>query len=168
MPMAQGSATASPTEAEAEEEEDSDEEDEAGALMSGTEAFAMATCVAEVPFPAKTVFFLDMLSRNSSMSNMSTETVSARRVGLSAWLRAVHRLRPQEVTDRSIVRWLHSTPSTTHNPAPLQKESHWPVHLLTRRACGGGHSLLRTSCRRSSRRISTTPPSCPTSALASR
>lgn len=98
MPMAQGSPTASPTDVGL-EEEDSDEEDEAGALMSGTEAFAMATCVADVPFPAKTMFFLDMLSRNSSMSNMSSETVSARRVGLSAWLRAVHRLRPQEVTD---------------------------------------------------------------------
>eukprot|EP01048_Picozoa_sp_COSAG05_P014086 COSAG05_NODE_1563_length_4553_cov_12.689044_3_plen_304_part_00 len=77
------------------EDEDEDEDDEQGALLSATEAFAVDE-IEKVPFPAKTLFIKDILSSPMLGYNMDADTVIARRKGLSAWLRAVHRIRPEE------------------------------------------------------------------------
>lgn len=52
--------------------------------------------IEKVPFPAKTLFIKDILSSPMLGHNMDSDTVTARRKGLSAWLRAVHRIRPEE------------------------------------------------------------------------
>ena len=64
----------------------------------GVWLYAEATAVADVPFPPKTLFLLDML--RSPGHNRDVETVRARRRALSAWLQAVHRLHPEDETVR--------------------------------------------------------------------
>ena len=70
------------------------EMDDADLHEDGVWLFAEATAVAEVTFPPKTLFLLDMLKSPGLGGNRDVETVRARRRALSAWLQAVHRLEP--------------------------------------------------------------------------
>eukprot|EP01043_Picozoa_sp_COSAG02_P064341 COSAG02_NODE_9376_length_2237_cov_2.527825_1_plen_617_part_01 len=63
-------------------------------LHDGVWLFAEAKSVAEVTFPPKTLFLLDML--RSPGHNRDEDTIRARRRALSAWLQAVHRLLPED------------------------------------------------------------------------
>ena len=72
--------------------------DDADLNEDGVWLFAEATSVAEVTFPPKTLFLLDML--RSPGHNRDEDTVRARRRALSAWLQAVHRLLPEDESVR--------------------------------------------------------------------
>lgn len=68
--------------------------DDSDLVDDGVWLFAEAKSVAEVTFPPKTLFLLDML--RSPGHNRDEGTVRARRRALSAWLQAVHRLLPDD------------------------------------------------------------------------
>lgn len=68
--------------------------DDADLCDDGVWLFAEAKSVAEVTFPPKTLFLLDML--RSPGHNRDEGTVRTRRRALSAWLQAVHRLLPED------------------------------------------------------------------------